>query len=88
MAEQISFKTRVKDIAISIARDYYSYFVCRDYLLISDAFKREPYYIVRAEKDNYLHLVGVSTKLSATAFFDKNLTSSIQNMYQVTIRKV
>ena len=35
MADQVSFKTRVKDTAISIAPDYYSYYVCRDYLLIS-----------------------------------------------------
>ena len=77
MADQVSFKTRVKDTAISIAPDYYSYYVCRDYLLISDAFKNSPYYIVRAEKDNYLHLVGVSTKLSATAFFDKCLNGTL-----------
>ena len=77
MADQVSFKTRVKETAISIAPDYYSYYVCRDYLLISDAFKNSPYYIVRAEKDNYLHLVGVSTKLSATAFFDKCLNGTL-----------
>ena len=78
MAEQVSFKTRVKETAISIALDYYSYYVCRDYLLISDAFKCSPYYIVRAEKDNYLHLVGVSTLLSATAFFDKCLNGTLE----------
>ena len=77
MADQVSFKTRVKDTAISIAPDYYSYYVCRDYLLISDAFKNSPYYIVRTEKDNYLHLVGVSIKLSATAFFDKCLNGTL-----------
>ena len=78
MADQVSFKTRAKDTAISIAPDYYSYYVCRDYLLISDAFKNSPYYIVRAEKDNYLHLVGVSTKLSATAFFALKLAQVLQ----------
>ena len=77
MADQISFKTRVKDTAISIAQNYYSYYVCRDYLLISDAFNSSPYYIVRAEKDNYLHLVGVSNKLSATSFFDKCLNGTL-----------
>jgi hypothetical protein len=77
MEKQVSFKTRVKETAISIAPDYYSYYVCRDYLLISDAFISSPYYIVRAEKDNYLHLVGVSTKLSATAFFDKCLNGTL-----------
>ena len=77
MADQVSFKTRVKETAISIAPDYYSYYVRRDYLLISDAFKNSPYYIVRAKKDNNLHLVGVSPKLSATAFFDKCLNGTL-----------
>ena len=77
MAEQTSFKTRIKETAISVAPDYYSYYVCRDYLLISDSFKYSPYYIVQAEKDNYLHLIGISTKLSATAFFDKCLNGTL-----------
>lgn len=77
MPEIVSFKTRVKDVAIKIAQDYYSEYVCWDYLLVSDAFKRAPYYIVKAEKDNYLHLVGVSTCLSAVAFFDKCLDGTL-----------
>ncbi len=77
MPEQISFKTRVKNIAIEMASKYYSYYVCQDYLLVSDAFKSSPYYIVRAEKDNYLHLIGVSTKLSANNFFDKCLNGTL-----------
>ena len=49
MADQVSFKTRVKDLAISIAPDYYSYYVCRDYLHISDAFKNSPVLTVMPE---------------------------------------
>lgn len=85
MAEQVSFKTRVKDTAIRVAPDYYSYYVCRDYLLMSDSFKSAPYYIVRAQKDNYLHLVGVSTKLSATAFFDKCMNGTLdESDFEIT----
>lgn len=63
---QISFKTRVKNALIQYAGVYYSQFVCKDYLLISDAFHKQAYYILSAEKDNFLHLTGVTTSLSQT----------------------
>ena len=69
--QQISFKSRVLNTAVLYSRSYYSNYVCVDYLVISDAFHDHPYYIISAEKSNYLHLVGVSTHLSATAFFEK-----------------
>ena len=78
MTEQVSFKTRVKETAIRVAPDYYLYYVCHDYLIVSDAFQSFPYYIVKAEKDNYLHLLGVSTKLSASFFFDKCLNGTLE----------
>ena len=77
MDEQISFKTRVRDTLVSCAKMYYSYYVCRDYLVISDAFSQRPYYIISAEKDNFLHLTGVSTSLSGRAFFDRCLDGSL-----------
>jgi hypothetical protein len=78
MADQISFKTRIKDEAILYSQYYYSYYVMNDYLLISDAFVNSPYYIIRAEKNNYLHLLGVSTPLPATSFFDKCLNGTLE----------
>ena len=51
---QISFKTRVKNALIQYAGVYYTQFVCKDYLLISDAFHKQAYYILSAEKDNFL----------------------------------
>ena len=42
--KQISFKTRVKNTLIQYAGVYYTQFVCRDYLLISDAFHNRPFY--------------------------------------------
>lgn len=77
MDEQISFKTRVRNTLVSCAPLYYSQFVCRDYLVMSDAFSKNPYYVISAEKDNYLHLTGVTTALSAEVFFDKCLDGSI-----------
>lgn len=77
MDEHISFKTRVKNVAINLSQKYYSYYVSKDYLLISDSFKSSPYYIISAEKDNYLHLIGVSTPLSANEFFNKCFDGSL-----------
>lgn len=69
--QQVSFKERVRNAAIRYSKDYFSQYVSRDYLVFSDAFQSQPYYIISAEKSNYLHLIGVSTNLSATDFFDK-----------------
>ena len=74
MAETISFKSRVRNIAVQYAAQYNSYYANKSYLLFSDAFKNKPYYIVEAESTNYLHLLGVSTNLSADNFYLKCLT--------------
>ena len=71
MAEQTSFKTRVKEIAITESKKYKDVFVDHQYLIYSKGFKKRDYYILSAEKDNFLHLVGINTDLSAASFFDK-----------------
>jgi len=71
MDEQRSFKERVKEMLISYAQDYKAYYVNYEYLLCSKAFKNNSYYIVSAHEDNYLHLTGVHTTLSASVFFQK-----------------
>lgn len=71
MAEQTSFKTRVKEIAITESKKYKDVFVDHQYLICSKGFKKRDYYILSAEKDNFLHLVGINTDLSAASFFDK-----------------
>ena len=68
---QTSFKKRVKEIAINESKKYKEVFVDHQYLLCSKGFKKRDYYIISAEKDNFLHLIGVNTNLSALAFFDK-----------------
>lgn len=71
MAEQTSFKTRVKEIAITESKKYKEVFVDHQYLICSKGFKKREYYILSAEKDNFLHLLGINTNLSAASFFDK-----------------
>ena len=84
MNKETSFKTRVKESLIHNAVLYNSYYVCQDYLIISDAFHKKPYYIISAEKDNYLHLTGVHTTLSASAFFDKCLNGLLdENDFEI-----
>ena len=71
MAEQKSFKERVKETVIQNAYSYKKYFVDYEYLLCSAAFVKNEYYIVSAYEDNYLHLTGLHTSLDATTFFEK-----------------
>lgn len=71
MAEQTSFKSRVKQTIIEESKKYKEIFVDYQYLICSQAFRKKDYYILAAEKDNYLHLVGINTNLSADEFFDK-----------------
>lgn len=77
MADQVSFKTRVLNTIIQCAKQYNAFYVEQNHLLVSDAFKKKPYYIIQAEQDNYLHLTGVSTSLSAGDFFDKAMDGSL-----------
>lgn len=79
MAEQISFKERVRQALISNSRQYKYYFTDYEYLLCSDAFKKNPYYIVTAEEDNYLHLTGVLSHVSAQVFFDKCFNATLSD---------
>lgn len=71
MEGQKSFKERVRETLIFYAKDYKAYYVNYEYLLCSKAFSRNAYYIVSAHEDNYLHLTGVHTNLSASVFFQK-----------------
>lgn len=71
MAEQKSFKERVKETVIQNAYSYKRYFVDYEYLLCSEAFVKNEYYIVSAYEDNYLHLTGLHTSLDAATFFEK-----------------
>ena len=71
MAEQKSFKTRVREEVVRCARLYKEVFVDYDYLIFSTAFEKADYYMIQAHEDNYKHLTGVSSELGAAEFFWK-----------------
>jgi len=77
MADQISFKERVKNTLIYMAPRYKYYFVNYEYLLCSKAFINEPYYIVSAHGDNFRHLTGVNSSLSSDEFYEKALDGTL-----------
>lgn len=78
MAEQKSFKERVKETVIKNAYSYKKYFVDYEYLLCSPAFVTNEYYIVSAHEDNYLHLTGLHTNLDAATFFERCYNGSLK----------
>lgn len=78
MAEQKSFKTRVKDEVIANAKMFKDNFVDCEYLVCSDAFVKKPYYIIGAHTSNYAHLTGVSLTISPDDFFWKSLDGTLQ----------
>lgn len=67
----VSFKERVKNIAISESKNYKSIFVDYEYLICSKIFSLKDYYIISAKENNYQHLLGINTSLSAKDFFNK-----------------
>ncbi len=76
MAAQ-SFKERVTQTAISQAKVYEKVFLKYEYLLCSKAFHNQSYYIISAHADNYRHLVGVNTAISADDFFAKCINGTL-----------
>ena len=66
----VSFKERVKNEAIANANLYQSNFIDYEYLVCSEAINNG-YHIIKFDKGNYLHLIGIHTTLSAEEFFDK-----------------
>lgn len=49
MTEQISFKARVKQVAIEESKKYKEVFVVYPYLICSKAFRKKDYYILATE---------------------------------------
>lgn len=77
MSDIVSFKTRVKDEAIKYAKDYQEIMVDKEYLIFSKSFSIQPYYILKAYRNNYLHLIGVHTTLNPEEFFNKCLEGTL-----------
>ena len=76
MAEK-SFKERVLQEIVKEAKKYKEIYVDYEYLICSEAFVERKYYIVDAEKDNFQHLTGVHSRISARSFFDKCVDGSL-----------
>lgn len=70
MAEK-GFKERVRLELIKAAKKYEEIYVDYEYLIYSEAFEHRNYYIIDAKKDNFQHLTGVHSRISAKIFFDK-----------------
>lgn len=78
MTEAKSFKERIKEEAIQCASIYKSCFMDYEYLVCSDAFVQNTYYIIQSHEDNYQHLIGVSASVSPEEFFRKCMEGSLE----------
>ena len=75
--DKLSFKERVAQEANQFAPQYKNVFVDCEYLICSDVFAEQNYYIIDAEADNFRHLLGVHTELSPAEFFQKCLDGNL-----------
>ena len=73
----IPFKTRFVNTVKACAIKYQANLVDYDYLLCSEAFIKNKYYIINAHKDNFLHLVGINAIMSAKQFFEKAIDGTL-----------
>lgn len=73
----VSFKERVKNEAITNACLYENNYIKYEYLVCSEAFDKG-YHIIKSDKGNYLHLIGIHTELSAETFFNKCVTGELE----------
>lgn len=76
MAEN-NFKERVRKAAIDGARIYQEIFLNYEYLICSEAFNIEKYYIIDGQKDNYQHLVGINPLIDKEEFFIKSKSGEL-----------
>ncbi len=76
--QQQAFKQRVAQAAIEYAEKYEDVFLKYEYLLCSEAFAQCEYYLIAAHEENYRHLIGVSTEMSAADFFRKCRTGELE----------
>jgi len=65
----MDFKQRVHNSIIAGATIFKSVFLDFEYLVYSPKFNKNKYYIISANEDNYQHLTGVHSLISAQNFF-------------------
>ena len=73
-----TFKDRIVECAISCSSIYKDRFGEYDYLVCSEAFEGDHHQEIKAEANNYLHLIGVNTNLSASEFFKKCIDKELK----------
>ena len=73
----VSFKERVRNEAIANAKFYKSNFIDYEYLICSEAFENG-FHIIKSDKGNYLHLIGIHTELSSEQFFEKCISEELE----------
>lgn len=76
--KKVSFKERVKNIVINESKNFKEIFIDYEYLVCSSAFVMKDYYIIYAKEDNYQHLTGVNSLISAQDFFDKCYNGTLE----------
>lgn len=85
MTTSTSFKKRVLQQIVTSAHIYKSTFMDYEYLVYSSKFSLNLYYLISAHSDNYLHLTGVYTLLSANEFFIKALEGTLaENDFEIS----
>lgn len=70
MAEE-KFKERICREMIGAAKMYKERYVDYEYLICSEAFVQNAYYIIDAKEDNFQHLTGIHSQIKPKDFFDK-----------------
>ena len=71
-----TFKERVRDVAIATAKVYNQNLVGYEYLVCSRAFAGG-YKEIKADGNNFMHLVGVNSDLSADEFWNRCLDGTL-----------
>lgn len=78
MCEVISFRERVKNAAIKMAKVYKRALVNKEYLIFSKSFTSNKYYILSSTETNYLHLLGVHSTISPREFYNKCINKTLE----------
>lgn len=71
------FKKRVCETAIACAQIYKTEFIDYNYLICSKAFSLKSFYIINAHPDNFQHLLGVHSLISAKEFFERSYSGTL-----------
>lgn len=76
--EKESFKERVRLEIMRAARQYKDVYTDYEYLICSEAFVENDYYIISAMEDNFQHLTGVHSNISPQEFFNKCIMGTLE----------